>query len=100
MVCDDAREFALVLRLLFSRMVREYRFFFAYVFLSVLQSVAAFIVSRPGSNFGTNAYAYAWAFTEPVMIAALIAFTLECYNRTQLVHGGIGRTTPPCFADE
>jgi hypothetical protein len=35
------------------------------------------------SGFGTNTYLLTWAFTEPVLIAALIAFTLECYG---LVH--------------
>jgi hypothetical protein len=58
------------LRLLFLRIVREYRFFFAYLLLSLLQAVALLIASSSGLAFGSNAHGYTWALTEPVLIAA------------------------------
>jgi hypothetical protein len=56
-----AGEFVLLLRLLFLRMGREYKFFCAYLLASVLQSIAVFAASRSGPAFKTNAYAYTWA---------------------------------------
>ena len=89
-----AGEFVLLLRLLFLRMGREYRCFCAYLLVSVLQSIALVIASRSGPGFGRNLYGYTWAFTEPVLIAALIAFTLECYGLVYHHYPGVDDRSP------
>jgi len=76
-------------------MGREYRFFCAYLSLSVLRSIALVIASRAGTGFGRNLYGYTWAFTEPVLIAALIAFTIECYGLVYQHYPGVDDPKKP-----